>query len=200
MTRGSQAMLTAFLAVVAIGITGSEASGADYKIDPVHSFLIFKVKHNDISYLHGRFNKIEGVIKTDRARDPKKFDFNVEVNARSADTGDRQRDRKLKGSEFLNTTAQTKITFQGKSGKELEENRYEVTGTLSLLGKKKEVTLVFDLLGAKMVEKSEYRMGGEATFTIKRSDFGMSNMIPEMGDEVTITVGIEASSEVITAG
>lgn len=200
MTRGSQLTGTALLALVAVGMTGSAASGSDYTIDPVHSFLIFKVKHNDISYLYGRFNSVEGVIKTDRARDPSKFEFNVEVNARSADTGDRERDRKLKGSEFLNTTAHTMITFQGKSGKELEESKYEVTGTLSLLGTQQEVTFVFDLLGVTAVEKTEYRMGGEATFTIKRSEFGMGNMIPEIGDEVTIMVGIEASAEIVTAG
>jgi polyisoprenoid-binding protein YceI len=45
-----------------------------------------------------------------------------------------------------------------------------------------------------------FRMGGEATFTIKRSDYGMTHMLPEIADEVTVMVNIEAAYELPPLG
>ena len=55
------ATLTAF--VVAGG--AGRAAAAEYKIDPDHSTVIFKVKNRDVSYVYGRFNSITGTIVVD---------------------------------------------------------------------------------------------------------------------------------------
>ena len=67
----------------------------------------------------------------------------------------------------------------------------EVTGTLALAGQSKSVTLHVERIGeAEMYGK---RMGYSTTFTIKRSDFGMTYGIKEntLGDEVTLMVDLE---------
>ena len=44
------------------------------------------------------------------------------------------------------------------------------------------------------------RMGVLATFTIKRSDFGMDYNLEEIDDEVTITVNLEGELRIVPAG
>ena len=42
--------------------------------------------------------------------------------------------------------------------------------------------------------------GGEATFTIKRSDWGMDSMLKGIADEVTVSVSIYAIQRINPAG
>jgi polyisoprenoid-binding protein YceI len=40
-----------------------------------------------------------------------------------------------------------------------------------------------------------YKTGYETTFTVKRSDFGMKYMLEGLGDEIAITVALEANKD-----
>ena len=71
---------------------------------------------------------------------------------------------------------------------------YEVTGNLELHGVTKPVT--FTLKGGdKVVEfpKGTKRIGLVSTFSIRRSDYGVNTEPKNLGDEIPIFIGIEAS-------
>ena len=124
----------------------------------------------------------------------------VELKAGSIDTNSKKRDRELAGKKFFDTSKHRKILFKSKSCKPLEDGKYEIVGDLTLLGTTKELTVEFHLLGAVRESSTQNRIGGEATFTIKRSDFGMDNMLDTIDDEVMVMVNIEALSKMLPAG
>lgn len=181
--------ITLCLTVVGGAATANAASR--YDIDPAHSAVLFKVKNRNVSYVWGRFCKITGAIDVNILRSPSSFKFAIEVQSGSIDTNNKERDRELKGADFLNASAYRKITFHGQSTKRLEDKRFEVQGQLTLLGVTKDLTVVFELTGVEQITSTEFRLGGEATFTIKRSDFGMEHMIPDIADEITVIVSLE---------
>ena len=66
-----------------------------------------------------------------------------------------------------------------------------MTGDLTLHGVTKPLTVELERVGSGKDPWGGYRTGFETVFTIKRSDFGMTNMIGPVGDEVRLTIAIE---------
>jgi polyisoprenoid-binding protein YceI len=182
-------------------LTGSVASHAapTYEIDPVHSSVVFKVKHRDVVFVYGRFNNVSGTIVTDKLRSFSTVEITAEVDTASIDTNSRERDKHLKSSEFFNASKNRKISFKTKSSKEVEDDRFELVGDLTLCGVTKEVTVVFEVTGTGKGDMV-WLLGGHATFTIKRSEFGMDAMIPDIADEVTLMVGLNGLFNIPPSG
>jgi len=187
--------------VLTVLVCGTSADAEmQYEIDNTHSSVIFKVKNRDLSYVLGFFQKISGTITLDRPLKPEKLKVDAEVDVKSLDTNDKKRDRHVTSPDFLDRAKFPTVSFKTKSVKMLESDQFELTGDLTLLGVSKELTVVFQMTGLKEIEPNVHRVGGETTFTIKRSDFGMNNMIPEIADEVTIMVNLEAERKIVPAG
>lgn len=176
------------------------ADGA-FKVDPVHSSVVYRVKHMDVSYFYGRFNKIEGSFQVD-ASDPSRNSVEVTIATDSIDSNSAGRDRHLKSQDFFSATEFPSITFKSTSWKKAGEagaageTAYDVVGELSLLGKTREVTARVTHTGTGKGMRGGEVGGLEAKFTIKRSDFGMNYMVGKgLGDEVTVMVGLEGGRE-----
>lgn len=198
-----QRINTSFVAaVITLVSMGGAAKGRDivFKIDPVHSSVIFSVKHSDVSYTIGRFNHVSGEIVADDLYKPTMLEITAEVKTKSLDTNNKERDKKLRARSFFHAKKNPKIKFKTTKARRIEENKYELTGDLSLRGVTKEITVVFEMIGLKKVAPLKRRLGGQTTFSIKRSDFGMDHMLKGIGDEVTITVNLEAEFNIPPAG
>src|SRR5262245_17446416 len=74
---------------------GSTATADEFAYDPVHSSISFKARHQDISWIHGRFNEAEGTFVIDRA-DPDKSSFNLSIKVASVDAANAARDEHLR--------------------------------------------------------------------------------------------------------
>ena len=190
----------AAFAGLVIGAVSSPAGAAEYKIDGGNSAVVFKVMNREVAYVYGRFNHLSGTITTDKVRKPTRMSFHVEIKARSVDSNNKKRDKHLKGADFLNTKSFKTITFESKQSRKLEDDKWELTGELNLHGVKKALTIIFQQTGFKKMDRDTYLLGGEANFTLKRSDFGMDYMIPGIADEVAVMVSIEAECKVIPSG
>ncbi len=177
-----------------IGTTVQAQSLKAFEIDKDHSAVVFKIKNRGISFVVGRFNDISGTISINKRSRPSELTVTAEVNPRSVDTGVRKRDRHLKGKDFFDTSTFKTIRFETKEFKRQDEDKskFELTGVLTLLGKKQSMTLIYEHLGVKTMPDKSIRIGGQTSFTLKRSEFGMNHMIPEIADEVTVTVYLEA--------
>jgi polyisoprenoid-binding protein YceI len=190
-------MISAFqrlcVAVVLV-IFSSAARAADtFTVDPVHSSISFMIPHQEISYIHGRFNQFSGQFVIDRA-DPSKSSFMLSIKVESVDTNNAKRDEHLRAPDYFNAKQFPDMVFQSKSVKPIDGG-YEVAGELTLHGVTKDLTLVLKG-GDKVVEfpKGTQRIGVVTTPVIKRSDFDMKAELPKsLGDEVTINIGIEAA-------
>lgn len=156
-----------------------------YEIDNSHTAVIFAISHFNIGYVYGRFNKCAGNVVLDSV-EPSASNFNFSIDVNSLDTNDIGRDSHLKGEEFFDVSNYSKIEFSSKSITE-ERGVYSVTGTFKMLGKEKEVTIPFQKLGVGKGPFGNTRLGMIAKFSIKRSDFGMTQMAKELGDDVSIT-------------
>ena len=189
MTRGG-AYWISMLVVSAVACVSRPAVAAEFTVDPVHSNVIFKIKNRDVSYVYGRFNDISGTITTDKPQNPTSVEVKVELDAKSVDTNSKERDAKLKDTDFLNTKKNAKITFEGKTTKQLEGGKFELKGELNLHGVKKELSVILEQTGSKRVGPA-FRFGAQCTFTIKRSDYGMDTNLADIADEVTVMVNIE---------
>lgn len=167
---------------------------AMYEIDGVHSAVIFRIKHLGVSYSYGRFNQITGSFTYDEAK-PEASSIQVEIPTDSIDTGHEGRDQHLKSPDFFNAAEFPTITFKSKEVKKAKDGKLAVTGDLSLHGVTKAVTAEVEFVGAGDRGQMGNKAGFEATFTIKREDFGMSKMVGEtgIGNEVRVTVSLEGN-------
>lgn len=180
-----------------IGFAGIAQSmeGHKYEIDTAHSMVIFRAKHNGVTYNYGRFNEFTGMILID----PDGIDSMVtfEVKAASIDTGNEKRDQHLRSSDFFSAKQFPVITFKSTkvSAKEGEADMLEVTGDLELHGVKKSMTIDVEITGKGKGRDGESLMGFESTFTIQRSEFGMTYGMGSVSDDVRITVSVEAAEK-----
>jgi polyisoprenoid-binding protein YceI len=184
--------LTVLLAV-AMSSFGLSARADTFKIDPVHSSIIFSIKHLGVTDFYGRFNDLSGKVVLDKA-DPSKSSVEITIPVESVDTHYEKRDQHLKSPDFFNSKQFPVIVFKSKS-MEASGDTYKVTGDLTLHGVTKPLTLeVKNVTEAKGME-GEIRGGGETRFTFKRSDFGMNFMQGPLGDDVTVFVSLEGVRE-----
>ncbi len=186
------------LALLIIGFTGTVqlADAADtYQIDTAHSMILFRAKHNGITYNYGRFNEFAGEITMDE--DVSKSTVEFEVKTASVDTANKKRDQHLRSPDFFSAKQFPVITFKStKAGmKEGKEDVLEVTGDLELLGVKKSITVDVEITGRGKGRQGEALIGFQSVFTINRSEFGMTYGAGSVSDDVQLTVSIEATQE-----
>ena len=180
------------LATILVAL-GTLAQAADtYTVDPVHSSISFMIEHAGISNIHGRFNDFSGKITIDKA-DPARSSFALSIPIESIDTNNVKRDEHLRAPDYFNVKQFPTMSFQSTKVKAIDGG-YEVTGDLTLHGVTRSLT--FKVKGAdKVVEfpKGTQRIGLVSTFSIVRSDFGVDAEPKALGDEIPITIGIEAA-------
>ena len=189
--------LMLLLLIGSAGITQSMGVTA-YEIDTAHSMIIFRAKHNGVSYNYGRFNEFTGKIVMTSRDGSGRFTpgsmVEFEVKAASVDTGNEKRDQHLRSSDFFSAKQFPVITFKGTEvkTKEGKEDVLEVTGDLELHGVKKSITVDVEITGRAQGKQGESLIGFESTFTIKRSEFGMTYGMGPVSDDIRLTVSVEA--------
>lgn len=162
-----------------------------YKVDPVHSSVVFRVKHLNIGFIYGRFNDFQGTIVVDE-KNPERSSVELTIRTESIDTGNADRDNHLRSPDFFNSKQFPVITFKSTQVRRIKPNLYEVKGNLSLRGITRQITLRVEQTGKGKGLKGEFRIGFHTTFRIKRSDFKMTYMLNGISDEVVLMIGIEA--------
>lgn len=174
-----------------LALSAPFAVAADtYKADAVHSAVIFRIKHLNVSYCYGRFNDVAGSFSFDDAK-PESSALEFTVKTESIDTADKKRDDHLRSAEFFDAAKHPTITFKSKSVKKLGENEFEVAGELTLRGVTKPLTVKVERTGSGADPWGGQRAGFETTFTIKRSDFEVNALKGGLGDDVRLIVSVE---------
>ncbi len=162
-----------------------------YKVDPVHTTAIFRIKHLGVTYFYGRFNETTGSF-TLNTENPSEMSFDVQIKTQSVDTNAAGRNNHLKSPDFFNAKQFPTIAFKSKSVQSSGEKTYTVSGDMTLHGVTKPITVEMEFVGqGDKGSRFGYRAGFDVRFTIKRSAFGMNYMQGMLGDKVMIMVGLE---------
>ena len=168
----------------------AKSVAGEFNIDPVHSSLMFRVKHMGTSWFYGRVNQVTGKIVFDEAN-PTTSTVEIEAKLDTLDTNNDKRDAHLKSPDFFNVEKFATATFKSKSCSKLVDGMYEVAGDMTLHGVTKPLTIKMEKSGSGKGPGGDI-VGFETKFDIKRSDFGMTYMPDGIGDEVRLLVSVEA--------
>jgi len=185
------ALVVAPAAWVAARNAQPSASAATYKVDPVHSTAVFRTTHLGVGASWGRINDPQGTFTT--SADGVTFD--VQLDPAKVDTFNKKRDDHLRGADFFNVEQFPQWTFKSTGSRRVSDGKYEVTGTLTIKGVSKQVTVPMSFIGEGQDPWGKYRAGFEATFVINRMDYGISYMPDGLGKEVTVIVALEGTRQ-----
>jgi len=185
--------------VLALALAGS-ARAETWSFDPVHSSINFSVQHMMLSNVTGEFDKFSGTISAN-GQDPSSIAIEATIDASSIDTHTEKRDNDLRSANFLDVAKYPTITFKSTKIESAGQNRWKVTGDLTLHGVTKPVVL--DVTGPTPevnVMGAPHR-AASATTTINRQDFGITfnktldNGGMVVGNEVTVTINVDAAKK-----
>ncbi|WP_271424432.1 YceI family protein [Aequorivita sinensis] len=151
----------------------------NWKLDPTHSEIEFKVKHMMISTVTGSFSEFDATAETeDDSFKNAEFAFNAKVD--SISTKNEDRDTHLKSDDFFNEEQFPQLTFKSKSF-----DGEKMIGDLTIRDVTKEITLDVDFNGIAEDPYGQTKAGLEATGTINRKDFNLSwSAVTEAGNIV----------------
>src|SRR5437867_743589 len=191
--------MKSILTTVAAVLVAASAFAADsFVIDKNHSEAIFQVRHM-VSRVSGRFDDFAGTITVDRAN-PSVSSVGFTIKAPSIDTGVADRDKHLRSADFFDAEKYPEISFKSTSIKPSgRKDVYDVTGTFTMHGVTKTITLPVEFLGFVKDPRGNQRAGFTAHTTLNRKDYGINwNRALDAGgtllsDDVDITVNIEAA-------
>jgi len=166
-------------------------------LDTAHTAAQFKVDHLMVSSVRGEFKKLSGTVDYDLAN-PEKIAIDAVIEVASIDTREPKRDEHLKSADFFDAAKHPNITFKSKSARKVANGKLDVTGDLTIRGVTKPVVLRVEGLDKESKDPwGGVHVGGVATTTINRKDFGLTwNQALEtggvlVGEEVQITIDVE---------
>ena len=184
-----RARLAGLVLGVALGSIGTASPAADYAIDTAHSFVEFRIQHLGYSWLYGRFNKFSGHFSYD-ADNPQASAIAVSIDAASVDTNHAERDKHLRGPDFLDVATFPKATFVStKYTGDAQSGTLE--GMLTLHGVTKPISIHLEKLGEGNDPWGGYRAGFIGTTTLTRRDFGISYNLGPASESMELELGIE---------
>lgn len=181
----------ATLALATLIATPALAAPEVFVIDNGHTFPRFSYKHLGYSTQLSRFNKTTGTVTLDAAKGAGTVD--VVIDMKSVDTGSALFDEHIQGPDFLDTAQYPTATFKSTGVKFEGDKPVSIDGDLTIKGVTRPVTLTvtsYQRMPHPMAKKEA--IGADATTVIKRSDFNAGKHAPYVGDEVTLSIALEA--------
>jgi len=171
------------------------ATAAEYRFDTVHSQVQFQVWHLGFSRSEGEFHDLRGGFQFD----PEHWDRSrceVQIGVASLDLDDAAWNRKLLGKDWFDAQAHPEMQFRCTGMTQVENGHGRIDGELTLRGVTRPVSLEVTFNRAATHKYSlQFIAGFSATTSIKRSDFGMTSLLPEVGDDIEIRLEIEGIRE-----
>lgn len=188
------------LAAAALSLLAAlPASAETYTIDAGHSEVGFKIRHL-VSNVRGRFNDFSGTINMD-PKNVQNSSVEFRIKAESIDTNQANRDKHLRAEDFFFVEKYPEITFKSDSVKPAGKDKYNVTGTLTMRGVSKKITLPVTYTGEVKDPWGNVKAGFETATTLNRKDYGIvwnqavDNGGVILGDDVQIEINLETQKQ-----
>ena len=184
------------LAAAAFATLSSVATAAPetFVIDGSHTFPRFSYSHFGLSTQLSRFNKTTGKIVLDK--EAKTGSVDVVIDTQSVDTGFDIFNGHIQGEDFLDTAKYPTATFKSTKVRFEGDKPVAVDGGLTIKGVTKPVTLtITSFINQPHPMMKKDAIGANATTKISRTEFNAGKYAPNVGDEVTIDLAVEAIKE-----
>ena len=158
-------MIVRLLSILVLA-TATHAHAGDWRMDAQASTLGF-VGSAQGEEFRGSFGTFEAAIRfapdaLDEAR------FEVDIDLRSADTRNAERDETLQSADFFRTRREPMARYVAERFRTLDDGRYAADGELTLRGVTRPVTLEFSfsdgapavLEGEATLDRTQFEVGG----------------------------------------
>ena len=187
-TKTSLVAVTLALALPLLAL----AEPASFKVNGPHSGVGFTIRHF-VSEVEGRFTSFEGMIKYDAAN-AANDSVSFTVKSASIATDNEGRDKDLRSANYFDVEKYPTLTFTSTAVTKKDDKTIDVAGDFTLHGVTKHLTIPVTILGTAKTPQGE-KAGFRASFTIDRKDYGVSSGSPVVGDDVNITIRVEADHQ-----
>ena len=179
-------------AALALTLSSAAFSAETYQIDKkgMHAAIQFKIKHLGYSWLIGRFNDFDGTIVYDE-KSPTASSVNVTIQTASVDSNHAERDKHLRGDDFLNVSKFPTATFKSDKVVNKSKGNVDIIGTLTLNGVSKSVTIDASEIGAGSDPWGGFRRGFEGTAEIALKDFNINFNLGPASEKVLLELYVE---------
>jgi polyisoprenoid-binding protein YceI len=169
------------------------AQATGYRLDPVHTRVLFGVSHAGFSTALGTVSGSTGMLVFD-PDDWSSARLRVEVPLARADMGDARWNRAVLARNMLDTDRYPVATFVSTHVEPVDPTHANICGMLTLHGVAREQCLdvTFNQLRRDPVPPFRRTAGFSATATLKRSEFRIDAWKSMIGDEVELRIEVEA--------
>lgn len=180
------------LALSSLMLASSPLYAADYVIDSkgAHAAIEFRISHLGIGWVTGRFNTFEGQFSYE-ATQPENSKVSVEIDTSSLDSNHAERDKHIRGSDFLDVTAFPKATFVSTEYSDNGDGSASMIGDLTLHGVTKPVVVAVSKVGEGNDPWGGFRAGFEGTAEIKLKDFGIDYNLGPAAETLYLDLYVE---------
>jgi polyisoprenoid-binding protein YceI len=185
-----------FFALTFVSVISLMAQKSDWTLDKAHSSIAFSVRHMVISEVIGNFKDFD-VTFTSTKDDYSDATVDATIKVASINTDNERRDGHLKTDDFFNAEKFPQIKFKSTSFEKVGENKYKLTGDLTIRDVTKKVTFDAVYNGTIKAPWGAIVSSWKATSSVNRFDFGLKwNKAIDTGgliagDIVTITLNLE---------
>lgn len=178
-------------AIYPLNEQAARAEAGAYRLDTNHTSVGFAVSHFGFSTFRGRFDTFEGSLDLD----PENLEtaaLTVTIKTDSLHTGVPALDEKLLASSMFGAARYPAIRFTSERVERTGEETAMITGLLTIKDTNAPVTLTARFIGSGTNPLSgQETIGFQGEATLKRSDFGLNEWLPFVGDDVTLTIDVE---------
>ena len=196
MTLSLRAPALAAVALLALGAAAqaqpaggpAAVQAGDYVVEPTHTKVLFSLSHLGFTTWYGEFGNASGRLNLDPAN-LAASSLDVSVPVVSVNTNNTKLDEELKGADWFDAAKYPAMTFHSTRIVRTGEDTADVEGDLTIHGvtHREVLRAKFNHAGVNMMDKA-YTAGFEVSGVIKRSDFGVKQYVPYVGDEVTLII------------
>ncbi len=168
------------------------APAAEYVFDTegAHIFIQFRIQHLGYSWLYGRFNDFDGKFTYDE-ENPAANKVEVVINTASIDSNHAERDKHLRGKDFLDVRKFPQARFVSTGFETKGDGQALLSGDFTLHGVTRPIVIDVEHIGQGDDPWGGYRAGFFGTTTLKLADFGITRDLGPASQEVELMLSVE---------
>jgi len=165
-----------------------------YRLDPVHTRVVFLIEHAGFSKSIGQALAPTGKLWWD-LNTPERGRVDVEIDATKIDFGDQSWNKAMQGKRYFNSAKFKTLSLKSTAVRPSQEkpNQGQFDALITILGVERKITLDYTLnKSGNHPILPRAMLGFSARGTLKRSDFGMDYASNMIGDSVELWIEVEA--------